>query len=334
MLKLFVIFALFGIAVAEGESEPNYWVCHFRGNYKCNLMNKALRQETNLKILGDHYPLKADGDVLELNFIESELSYVPSEIFQTFENLEKLNLHGVRLKNFNVNSTFSFQNASKLEILDAGDNELTALYANDFAGANRLRELNLDNGNIKNVSEDAFNGLQKLKILNLNNNKIKVIGVGTFEQLKNLVKVDLSMNKITSLPKNLFQTNMHLQAIYLSSNRISSMSNKMFNSLAYLKFLYLNDNLCVDRSFDNVRDNIGFVHKALILCEISYLENEIEDLKSIAIGNHVEIVSEPENVGVTKNSGEENKTEETENNFKQEDAENSSASQADNNEEQ
>ncbi len=274
----------------------DYWICYYRANYKCVIQGKNLvSNETYIKIVGDHLGGKNNSDVNELQILTSEIRYVPSEIFKTFGNLKIATFHDLKVREIKQKT---FINATKLEVLDMGDNLIVELIGNAFLGAINLREINLDHGVLRNISDGAFDGLENLEVLNLSNNKIKKLDDHILNPLKSLKTINLSGNQLKFIPKNIFQKNPRLSEIYLNNNKISAMSNNMFNNLKNLNLLYLADNLCISEYFEDVRSKIGMIEQKLTSCAISYLDVEVDDLKTV-IKDGVNI----ENIGMRNRNG-------------------------------
>ena len=111
-----------------------------------------------------HEDGKNDNDVVTVIFITSLLVKVPRELFERFENLDRLKIQGTKLALMNENT---FELCGKLNYLDASDNQIRIIDSSALEKCTELKTLNLHNNFIIKI-EPCSNFLTKLtKLQNL-----------------------------------------------------------------------------------------------------------------------------------------------------------------------
>ncbi|CAO1391626.1 unnamed protein product [Diamesa hyperborea] len=132
--------------------------------YTCVFTNVTLKEQNYLKITVVHENGKTDNDVITVIFINSLLVKVPREIFERFENLDRLKIQGTKLAIMNENT---FELCGKLNYLDASDNQIRVISSSALEKCTELETLNLHNNFITKI-EPCNNFLTKLtKLKNL-----------------------------------------------------------------------------------------------------------------------------------------------------------------------
>lgn len=97
-------------------------------------------------------------------------------------------------------------------------------------------------------------------------NRLSSIDGSIFKPLESLTELRLFLNQLEKLDDDTFVHLSRLQVLRLWSNRISLIGRNFLNNFQSLKELELRDNLCVDRDFRNVMENIDFVREQLEPC--------------------------------------------------------------------
>lgn len=212
--------------------------------YSCRIKNAVLHHENDkLTVTGTH-PSKGRKDlgVKFVEFISSNLSYIPEQIFRKFHYLEYLNVNNVGLKNFRP-----LTNAVDLNVILANNNQLTKLNANVFSIATDLRVLSFRKNHIQEVNVNAFHSLGNLRELYLSDNQLSRLHMNTFAPLISMEILALSGNQLQSIDLELFQANLQLHEVLLYDNKITAIHPQSFHNLIKLFNLELHGNLCVDK---------------------------------------------------------------------------------------
>ena len=194
-------------------------------------------------------------------FIDSEIDYIPIEIFKRFPDLIVLNASHATLPNLKENT---FESKNELKVLDLSYNKIRQF--SSFTGLSMLVVLDLSHNRIKKI--DPLKNMPSLKILNLQNNEIIKIDANVFKNLLNLTKLKLSQNWILQIEeeftglglleeldlsenriKKLTETSLtglkNLKSLNIAENAITELDEKVFNDLVNLQFLYMQQNRLV-----------------------------------------------------------------------------------------
>jgi hypothetical protein len=105
-------------------SRPGFSTCTFRD----------VIIEKNETISIEVYPPYVDANgIVFVEFYSCSIHYLPSEIFTKFPNAEFLYAVGLNIQEIKPDT---FQNATKLKLIDLKNNELTKLHHDTFKGEN------------------------------------------------------------------------------------------------------------------------------------------------------------------------------------------------------
>lgn len=221
-----------------------------------------------------------DPPYVEVKFENSNLFSVPSEIFNYFRNVEKLDLKYQKVKEIRNNT---FENATKLEILDLQHNLLQNLRKNSFLGMRDLKTLYLDYNFLSELSEGTFDGLENLKVLYIAFNELENFSSKIFYPLENLEEIFLYSNKIQLLPGNLFKMNHKLKWIDFENNKIYGIPTvKIFRHLENLAGLSMSSNLCVNENWwPDAHLKIDEIEGKLTNCSLNYRHLEMQNFGAI-----------------------------------------------------
>lgn len=159
---------------------------------------------------------------------------IPSEIFETFPNLEVLHFAA----NIGPFSRGDFIGANSLIKLKLSRGHLGRLPLNAFLLAPNLRRIDIENSDVHTIDNFAFDDLKKLQKLSLNDNRLKTIGRYTFATLLSLEGLDLSNNLIDTIADDAFNFP-KLKCIFLSGNKLKTLPNSLFSSTPLLSHLYV-----------------------------------------------------------------------------------------------
>lgn len=227
--------------------------------YTCWIEDAVVTINAAVVIGGDHREGFSDEDVVVVEFLESRLSHVPQEVFDTFPNLTLIDVTGTDLSILQ-----NFQNCFNLRTFNARYNNISVVNANVFEGCANLQfldlsinkisefhsqglenvvELLLEGNRMSEVEEDTFNYLRSIEVLSLNNNDISFIW-GTF--LSNLGytlrELYLGYNQLTEVTYEEFSSLANLEILFLYNNEISTVSSLAFIGLDNLRMLDLGSN--------------------------------------------------------------------------------------------
>jgi hypothetical protein len=205
---------------------------------------------------------------LRVKFVESSIQSIPSILFDTFRNLEILELNGVGLRNIFPQS---FNRADDLKVLQMYGNKMTSLPAYSFLGATNLEVVDLSSNLLTNIQFEAFMGLDNLRELSLSNNRISIIDETTFHPLQNLSWIWLDRNELKIISANLLVNSQKLEGIYLNDNKVSAFSSILLDKLPNLQFLFMINNNCTSTNFINTKITANSnVKKELAKCFEEY----------------------------------------------------------------
>lgn len=253
----------------EGKCEYSNEHNAMLGNvYSCKIKNAILYNGVDkFTVTGTHQSKgRKDQGVKFVEFITSNVSHIPEQLFRKFPNLEYLSVNGVGLKYIKP-----LANASDLKVILANDNQLTKLEANVFSVSSDMETLSFRKNLIEELDMNAFHNLGNLRELYLSDNKLSSVHMNTFTPLISLEILSLSGNQLQSIDLELFHTNLQLHEILLYDNKITAVHPQTFNNLASMFNLELHGNLCVDK---NIRIDDGdfaeLIRKYLQQCFEAY----------------------------------------------------------------
>jgi len=237
------------IANAISATDVN---CNFQGTpgqqyYQCvpDNMDAITSQNQPISIIQNHLSGGSNNFVNYLRFSSPSLSinYIPTKIFESFQNLEVFFAYDVQLQTLSTNA---FINCLKLNELSIFNNPLTTIDASFAEGCTNLISLFIYNNPIQSIHKDAFKGLSKVEYLNLQtsnitkldpatfkdtvsvkylslyNNLLTEVNVDAFATMKKLEHIDLNLNRIKVLPALDLTNTPSLQGIYMYGNRIEA----------------------------------------------------------------------------------------------------------------
>ena len=122
-------------------------------------------------------------------FEDSNLKFIPQQIFVAFPALQVLYIDGQQLVEFKQNY---FIGATSLRTLWAPNNEITQIGPNTFSYMGNLYTLDLSNNPIDYIHSLAFNGIPRMEILNLSGTKLMKISFSNFWYMFQLKNIDFS----------------------------------------------------------------------------------------------------------------------------------------------
>lgn len=161
---------------------------------------------------------------------------IPSQIIDTFENLEYLELT-IGLERLPLPRI-----PSKLKHLNLSDNRITSVDINAFHNAPGLEQINLQYNRIGTLADSgAFSGPNNLKHLILYHNKLSILKREMFKTAENLLSLDVACNEITTIEDGTFDLP-HIKEILMSENKLKTLSDQIFRGAPNVQNIDLQKN--------------------------------------------------------------------------------------------
>ncbi|XP_029170758.1 toll-like receptor Tollo [Nylanderia fulva] len=213
-----------------------------------NLRGLSLRLTRN----GDLSTLDLHRDALRgltslqhLDLADNNLWTLPSELFcPVQQSLARLNLTRNKLQDVKSLGISDRSCTFNLEILDIGNNDLSALPDHAFSGLRSLSVLRIQDNAIASVGDHALHGLASLRVLNMSSNRLVALPPELFAKTKELRELILSNNSLTLLAPGLLDSLEQLHDLDLSGNELTShwVNRETFSRLIRLVNLDLSFN--------------------------------------------------------------------------------------------
>ena len=213
--------------------------------YSCKIKNAILHKDEKFTITGTHQSKgRRDMGVKFVEFLSSNISHIPNQVFRKFPNLEFLSVNGVGLRTFP-----ELPHAMELKTILANNNQISKFDANTFEYAKNLMILSFRKNQISTIDAKTFINLSHLEDLYLSDNKIAALHMNTFSPLISLQILSLSGNQLQSIDLELFQSNRQLREILLYDNKLKAIHPQSFSNMDNLFNLELHGNECIDIDF-------------------------------------------------------------------------------------
>lgn len=162
---------------------------------------------------------------------------IPSQIIETFENLEYLELT-IGLERLPLTRI-----PGKLKHLNLSDNRITSVDINSFLNAPGLEQINLQYNRIDTLADaGAFAGPNNLKHLILYHNKLTILKRDMFKTAQNLLSLDVGCNQISTIEDGTFDLP-HIKEILMSENKLKILSDHIFHGASSVQNIDLQKNL-------------------------------------------------------------------------------------------
>ncbi|CAL1281624.1 unnamed protein product [Larinioides sclopetarius] len=188
----------------------------------------------------------SDIPLQKIDFSNNLLRRITERTFDGIEDtLKEINLSNNKLGD-QLNALFStgeFQRLTNLEKLDLSGNEIKEFQSGIFSGLTSLLELKLERNFIITVPRSVIQGLKSLESLHLQSNYILDIGVHSFPNLTHLQFLNLSSNDIQSVQNGAFVPLSNMKSLILSNNQIQTLDSGFLEGLHHLEYLDLSQNL-------------------------------------------------------------------------------------------
>ena len=254
LLTLAMVFTFLPFSAFAANTEIDFNSPDFKLNFPDEEFRRFLKECCDKN--GDG---KLDVDIKNMT-IPTSYAIKSLEGIRFFEDLEKLDCHGIGLTTLNVGKNFKLKEldcsqnqlkksvdilSSGLKKLNCSNNKLTHMNLGILSGLN-LEEVNCSNNNITNIVMDSVGELVKfdcsnnnlmtldvsqcfnLQELNCSGNQLMELNVGNQTQLTQL---DCSNNKLTEL--NVKQ-NVNLTSLICNDNQLTTLDLSQNHSLSKL----------------------------------------------------------------------------------------------------
>lgn len=248
--KTFVVLFIIGQFSVQAQT-VQYFGCNYlllSGSYTCQLREISIPDNENVEILigGQHLPNFGNLDVLRVQLFDSNVPFVPTQLFTVFTNLRNIFFRGSGLNRIQTNA---FSNAKNLETAVFEASALTTIHANAFSGAVKLQTLDFWENQLQSVHESAFVGLSSLRSLYLDNNQIQQLHFNVFSPLLSLEKLVLNSNRLEVLDGRLIANNSLLLHLEISLNQINAIGRSFLDNTPSLALFGALNNRCISRNF-------------------------------------------------------------------------------------
>lgn len=179
MNKLILLFLMFVIELVQSSRECVVRTRNFGKNTKigCEITNIISTDKGDEIILQNETKLANVTDIVWMNIGSSDLTYLQSELFDTFENLTKLFITKSQgVKNLPISTFFRH-----LKLLSIFETDLEHVGENIFVGLDNLTTLKLNCNSFPTVHKNALSNLEKLTYIELMSNNIEFLHDDTFK---------------------------------------------------------------------------------------------------------------------------------------------------------
>jgi hypothetical protein len=190
------------------SSKPITLTCSGKATFQCNFNNVNLN-DSNMEVQLE-FPGKNSSYINIIVFENSNMSFIPNEIYENITRLKTIQLKNVNIGTLNSDFFMDRQSLTAIHIIQSN---IKKIFENAFEGLTNLRTLYIyNNPYIGQIQENPFKGLKSM-IFIFSGNKIDNIDATILhflmEQRKNSTISQLSIKNITGevgILKPLFNT--------------------------------------------------------------------------------------------------------------------------------
>ncbi|XP_037964164.2 chaoptin [Plutella xylostella] len=182
--------------------------------------------------------------LISLDLSNNRLENLSSVVFETFPNLQNLNITYNNIIHFYFNISYTGFGATLINIDISRNPTISWTTSNKLVNNSlmaNLYELRLSATNMSSIEDIKFDSFLSLQHLYLQLNKLRRLSISPFAKLTLLEDLDLSYNKISQLKTSNFRGLTKLTSLCLSNNNIESIET-FTEDLANLKLLDLSHN--------------------------------------------------------------------------------------------
>lgn len=241
-MKSQIYFLLLAIVIPRSHSAAH---CFFHndpsGRYACRLENGSfLNENDGFTIQGTHTNFRGDQDVKVLFTHNSILRFVPTQIFDRFQNLERLDLVGSGVHTLHQ----PWRNCSRLALVRFENNAISTIPDGIFQACTNIDTLTLNQCRITQINPNAFIGLSQLRTLRVHQNSLVLatLHVNTFIPIGNLERLELDNLGLQRIQRETLQPLRNLNFLTLAANNITTIETGTFVGFSALQQLHINSN--------------------------------------------------------------------------------------------
>lgn len=187
--------------------------------------------------------LKCSNDSQEIDFINTGLSLVCSDMFHKGGRVEKNRVREVKIENCQMPNLAIkydiFKVYKQLQVLNISYVGLEVLEAKFFESAATLEKLDASHNKIREISALFLPNTTNLKEINFSYNRIIVVEPNTFSALNKLTTLNLAHNPIASIKEEIFENYYGLADLDLSCDRTFDSNNSRVIILSQDAFVNL-----------------------------------------------------------------------------------------------
>lgn len=236
-----------------------------------------------------HQSITYSLDIQQFIIVNSNISKIPKDLFQSISELKHLDVLNSGVKNIFVADFFG---ANKLTHLNLTKNVIQTLEPKLFVHAQNLLSLDLSFNDITNVSEYSFDHLDKLKTLILSNNKL--IAFEANQRFTDLEVFFISDNALSVIGQELFRNSSKLRKINLRNNNLH-IDHLLLPSDITLDTFDISNNLASIRissmeiSIQNTTSSSYLVHKNVKILDASNNQIVKIEFESNSLLTHINL---------------------------------------------
>jgi hypothetical protein len=228
--------------------------------YFCEFQGISIPREafnSTITISGEHVTGMTNGDVISIDFRDSDVPFIVSEVFEVFPNMIFFEVLNSSLTHIQPEA-FRHARAGP-EWIKIDENNLTTIPANSFLGLSQLAFLTITRSQVKSIHPNAFLGLNRLTNLYLYENKIKELPPRVFRSLRRLRFLQMNDNKLTRLDGQLFLHNGELLTVTFATNNINKIERTFLDQNRKITEFNIRENQCAD--FDVRANRIAIISR-------------------------------------------------------------------------
>lgn len=211
------------------------------GRYACRLENgNFLNVNDGFTIRGTHMIYRGDQDVRVLFTHNSILRFVPTQIFDRFQNLERLDLVDSGLQTLHQ----PWRNCSSLGLVRLENNAISTIPDGIFQACNNIDTLTFAQCRISQINPNAFIGLSQLRTLRIHRNALALttLHVNTFNPIGNLQRLELDSLGLQRIQRETLLPLQSLTFLTLAANNITTIETGTFVGFSAMEQLHINSN--------------------------------------------------------------------------------------------
>jgi Leucine-rich repeat (LRR) protein len=256
MRIIFIIFLF--VYGASAAVVPCKFEVHQIYGYYCNLFSASYSVTTEnelITVTGTHIAPNTAANVINLH-LSGSLNFVPTRIFETFQNVESLGLANSKQLTMTTNA---IKNCLKLKFIMIQNNYIPALPASFAESCVNLKQLEMHRNQIQSVHKDAFKGLANLEHLSWSGNAFESLDPGTFVHTPKLVHLYIYDGKLKTLHPDLF---LPLSVTYMMIYRhpLQSIPALKFKSISSMRIVSFRENQITEVDPDLVKNYPGILN--------------------------------------------------------------------------